>query len=130
MKNLKNIDQDKPIKYLKRSDSNISKANLKSKHKHVYDKVVILAYRYEADYNNPNPHIFAEPHKYCSICGKIGESLWGLGCNGTYNTLFHTLERYKELYPDALVIKCKFNNLFKLKTIDEFKEAAKEITEW
>ena len=130
MKNLKNINQDKPIKYFKKSDSNISKANLKSKHKHVYTKVVILAYKYEADYINPNAHIFAEPHKYCSICGKIGESLWRLDFNGTYNTLSYTLERYKERYPDALIIKSKFNNLFKLKTIDEFEEAAREITEW
>lgn len=75
MKNLKNIDQDNPIKYFKKKDSSISKSNLKSKHKHIYDKVVILAYRYEADYNNPDANIFAEPRKYCSICGKIGKSL-------------------------------------------------------
>ena len=56
-------------KYLKSTESNISKSNRKSKHKHHYEECLIQ-----------NKFIFAEKtclntglYTYCTICGKINE---------------------------------------------------------
>lgn len=61
-------EQDVP-KYLKQKESNISKSNRKSKHKHYYEECLIQ-----------NKFIFAgktllntDLYTYCTICGKINE---------------------------------------------------------
>lgn len=69
----KHIDkntQDIP-KYLKSTESNISKSNRKSKHKHIYKECLIQ-----------HPFSFAgktsihtQLCSYCTICGKIGDKL-------------------------------------------------------
>ena len=121
---------DQPPKYQKKQPSSVSKAKAKSKHKHAYDKIVLLAYKRVGDLGRPDGIVFAEPHEYCSVCGKVGRDLWEFNFKTTYNTLDFTLEKYKEKYPNALIIKCTFNDLFKLKTIQEFQEAEKCIDRW
>lgn len=55
-------------KYLKQKESNVSKANKKSKHKHEYAECLI---QYElGDYTN---RIVTTLASYCIICGKIGD---------------------------------------------------------
>ena len=63
--------QDEIPKYLKQKESNISKSNRKSKHKHRY-KECLIQY----------PIIFAGKsytktglYNYCTICGKIGGNI-------------------------------------------------------
>jgi hypothetical protein len=60
---------DEPnVPYKKKKESNTSKANKKSKHKHIYDKVAILE-THGVTWNMTN--VF----QYCSVCGKIGPQL-------------------------------------------------------
>ena len=60
---------DEPtIPYKKKKESNTSKANKKSKYKHIYDKVVIL----ETHIAGLN---IIKVFQYCSFCGKIGPQL-------------------------------------------------------
>ena len=81
--NQRDINQEIP-KYLKQKESNISKANKKSKHKHQY-KECLLQYRWSFKSN-----IFTQEQKnkihtslssYCVICGKINEYLKNGKCN-------------------------------------------------
>lgn len=56
-------------KYLKSKQSNISKSNRKSKHKHQYEECLI---QYNFRYANEN-NLMTYLHSYCTICGKIGD---------------------------------------------------------
>ena len=56
-------------KYLKQKESNISKSNHKSKHKHQYKEYLI---QYELIFAGKN-HIKTRLYSYCIICGKIGD---------------------------------------------------------
>ena len=56
-------------KYLKSTESNISKSNRKSKHKHHYEECLI---QYDFKYANED-NIITSLHSYCTICGKIGD---------------------------------------------------------
>ena len=72
-KNISKHQQDTP-KYLKPKESNISKSNRKSKHKHKYEECLI---QYDDNFNGIRcTHISS----YCTICGKIG----GYLKNGKY----------------------------------------------
>ena len=53
-------------KYVKKKESNTSKANKKSKHKHIYEECIILD-------TNDKHWCYGEPllATYCTICGKI-----------------------------------------------------------
>ena len=59
-------------KYLKQKESNISKSNRKSKHKHHYEECLI---QYKFSFlNSPNKnHVNTSLYTYCTICGKINE---------------------------------------------------------
>lgn len=86
----KHIDkntQDIP-KYLKPTESNISKSNRKSKHKHHYEECLIQ-----------NPFSFARKNSihtqlnsYCTICGKIG----GYLKNGKYTKEAELLQKQRQ----------------------------------
>lgn len=86
----KNIDkntQDIP-KYLKSTESNISKSNRKSKHKHHYEECLIQ-----------HPFSFAgktsihtQLSSYCTICGKIG----GYLKNGKYSKEIESLQKQRQ----------------------------------
>ena len=58
-------------KYLKLTESNISKSNRKSKHKHHYEECLIQYPFSFAGKNGTNIELCS----YCVICGKIGDRL-------------------------------------------------------
>lgn len=56
-------------KYKKKMESDTSKSNRKSKHRHHYEECLI---QYKFSFGNKN-YIRTEPSSYCTICGKIGD---------------------------------------------------------
>ena len=50
-------------------ESNVSKSNHKSKHKHHYEECLI---QYEFAFTGKH-HLNTSLHTYCTICGKIGD---------------------------------------------------------
>lgn len=74
---MSNYMQDNEVgKYRKQTESNISKSNRKSKHKHYYEECLI---QYKWNFKS---NIFSQEQKdkihtslqsYCTICGKIGD---------------------------------------------------------
>ena len=61
------IQENEIPKYLKSTESNISKSNRKSKHKHLYDECLI---QYKNDFIKKT--IVTKLSSYCTVCGKIG----------------------------------------------------------
>lgn len=61
------IQENEIPKYLKQRESNISKSNRKSKHKHHYEECLI-------QYHLPrSTRTYILLYSYCIICGKIGD---------------------------------------------------------
>ena len=61
------IQENEIPKYLKPTESNISKSNRKSKHKHHYNECLI-------QYHLPrSTRTYISLYSYCIICGKIGD---------------------------------------------------------
>lgn len=63
------------IKYLKQKESNISKSNRKSKHKHHYEECLIQNkwnFKSNAFTQEEKERIHTLLSSYCIICGKIG----------------------------------------------------------
>lgn len=84
-KHINKNTQDTP-KYLKPKESNISKSNRKSKHKHKYEECLI---QYDDNFNGIRcTHI----SNYCTICGKIG----GYPKNGKYIKEIESLEKQRQ----------------------------------
>lgn len=65
------IQENEIPKYLKSTESNISKSNRKSKHKHYYEECLIQRPFSFAGKNS----IHTQLCSYCTICGKIGDRL-------------------------------------------------------
>lgn len=65
------MDEQEIPKYKKSTESNISKSNSKSKHKHHYKECLI---QYPISFSGKN-RIQTHLCSYCIICGKIGEKL-------------------------------------------------------
>ena len=63
------IQENEIPKYLKQKESNISKSNRKSKHKHQYKECLI---QYQFDFLGEN-NILTSLRSYCTICGKLGD---------------------------------------------------------
>ena len=63
------IQENEIPKYLKQKESNISKSNRKSKHKHHYEECLI---KYRSTFLG-NTYINTGLYTYCTICGKINE---------------------------------------------------------
>lgn len=62
-------------KYLKQKESNISKSNRKSKHKHHYEECLIQNkwnFKSNAFTQEEKERIHTSLSSYCTICGKIG----------------------------------------------------------
>ena len=57
-------------KYLKRKETNISKVNKKSKHRHQYEECLI---RYKLNWEENKIH--TSLNSYCIICGKINDKM-------------------------------------------------------
>lgn len=110
--------QEEKIPYLKKKESNISKANKKSKHKHIYDKTVVIEYQHKDTYANVRQAAFT----YCSICGKLGKHIPNTYMrkneDGTYH--FWTKEDYQEAFSDAIWIQLeKGKSFFDIYNINE-----------
>ena len=63
------IQENEIPKYLKQKESNISKSNRKSKHKHHYEECLI---QYRSTFIEKT-HLNTGLYTYCTICGKINE---------------------------------------------------------
>ena len=63
------IQENEIPKYLKQKESNISKSNRKSKHKHHYEECLIKNKSIFAGKTHLNTGLYT----YCTICGKINE---------------------------------------------------------
>ena len=63
------ISENEIPKYLKSTESNISKSNRKSKHKHQYEECLIKNKSIFAG----KTHLNTDLYTYCTICGKINE---------------------------------------------------------
>ena len=86
----KHIDkntQDIP-KYLKPTESNISKSNRNSKHKHHYEECLI---QHPFSFAG-NTSIHTQLNSYCTICGKIG----GYLKNGKYTKEAELLQKQRQ----------------------------------
>lgn len=89
------IQENEILKYLKSTESNISKSNRKSKHKHHY-KECLIQYKW-----NFKSNVFTQEEKerihtslcsYCTICGKIG----GIIKNSKYQEEIETLQKQRQ----------------------------------
>lgn len=89
------FEQEIP-KYLKPTESNISKSNRKSKHKHQYEECLI---QYKWNFKS---NVFTQGEKerihtslcsYCAICGKIGEIIK----NSKYQEEIETLQKQRQI---------------------------------
>lgn len=82
-------------KYLKQKESNISKANKKSKHKHQYEECLIQ-YRWNFKSNvftqEEKDKIHISLNSYCAVCGKIKGYLQ----NGKYHTEIEELKKERQ----------------------------------
>lgn len=90
--------------YRKKKDGDVSKASKKSKHKHIYDKIVLFSFSYPNEYmcEDNTKLIHWRCHRYCSICGKIGDSLPKWGEPDYFNWFnYRTKEDWLEKYPNA-----------------------------
>lgn len=67
------IQENEIPKYLKSTESDISKSNRKSKHKHQYEECLI---QYESTFAGKN-YLNTGLYTYCTICGKINERVKG-----------------------------------------------------
>ena len=65
------MDEQEIPRYKKSTESNISKSNRKSKHKHHYKECLI---QYPISFSGKN-RIQTHLCSYCIICGKIGDKL-------------------------------------------------------
>lgn len=91
--------EEENIRYQKKKDSNVSKANKKSKHKHIYDKKIIFEYQGSMTMAG----VWHIGVCYCSICGKIGDQIE----TSFLQNYKRTKEEWLEKYPDAIFIKLK-----------------------
>lgn len=81
------IQENEIPKYLKQTESNISKSNRKSKHKHHYEECLI---QYDSTFvGKINRH--TRLTGYCTICGKIGSVK-----NGKYETELEQLRKERQ----------------------------------
>ena len=96
-------------KYLKRKENDISKANKKSKHKHQYEECLI---RYKWNWDEHKIH--TSLNSYCTICGKIGDTLKNGECNKELNIIREQRQKDKLYYvhiPDEEVYERLHNRL-------------------
>lgn len=79
------IQENEIPKYLKSTESNISKSNRKAKHKHHYEECLIQRPFSFAGKNSIHTSLCS----YCTICGKIG----GIIKNSKYQEEIETLQK-------------------------------------
>ena len=106
---------DEPnVPHKKKKESDTSKANKKSKHKHIYDKKAIFEYQG----NGALDSIWYIGIYYCSICGKIGRQI----DTSFLQNYKKTREEWLEKHPDATFIKLeRGRSWFNINNINEVK---------
>ena len=110
------IQENEIPKYLKQKESNTSKSNRKSKHKHQYEECLI---QYPIAFAG-RTHISTKLYGYCSICGKIGSVK-----NGKYKTELEQLEKSRQDNSNFLItisgeeIYKRFHNKLPIFYIDD-----------
>ena len=67
------LQENEIPKYLKSTESNVSKSNRKSKHKHHYEECLI---QYKPSFARKT-YLNTGLYTYCTICGKINERFKG-----------------------------------------------------
>lgn len=90
------IQENEIPKYLKSTESNISKSNRKSKHKHHYEECLIQYkwnFKSNAFTQEEKERIHTSLSSYCTICGKIG----GIIKNSKYQEEIETLQKQKQI---------------------------------
>ena len=119
-----NIEEEK-VPYKKFKGGDVSKASKKSKHKHIYDKIVLFSFSCPNGYtyNDNTKLVHWRCCRYCSICGKIGDTLPKWEEPDYFNWLnYHTKEDWLEKYPTAEYIDLGETYLYSnLKNINEVK---------
>ena len=88
------IEQEIP-KYLKSAESDVSKSNRKSKHKHQYEECLIQYkwnFKSNAFTQEEKEHIHTSLSSYCTICGKIG----GIIKNSKYQKEIDVLQKQRQ----------------------------------
>ena len=83
-------------KYLKQKESNISKSNRKSKHKHHYEECLIQNkwnFKSNVFTQEEKERIHTSLSSYCTICGKIG----GIIKNSKYQEEIETLQKQRQI---------------------------------
>jgi hypothetical protein len=120
------IEIEEPkIPYRKKKDGNISKAEKKSKHKHIYDKTALFFFQYKNGYTfDGEKTTFFRCNEYCSICGKIGDSLPKWGAPDYWDWIkAHTLVEWLYKYPNAKVVNLgEIHNFYDIQNINEVTE--------
>ncbi len=95
-------DQDVP-KYLKSTESNVSKSSHKSKHKHQYEECLIQ-YKWNLKSNafskEEKERMHTSLSSYCIICGKIG----GIIKNSKYQKEIETLQKQRQTWSNFWTI--------------------------
>ena len=81
------IQENEIPKYLKQTESNTSKSNRKSRHKHQYEECLI---QYPIAFAG-RTHISTKLTGYCTICGKIGSVK-----NGKFKAELEQLEKSRQ----------------------------------
>lgn len=88
------IEQEIP-KYLKQKESDVSKSNRKSKHKHQYEECLIQYkwnFKSNAFTQEEKERIHTSLSSYCTICGKIG----GIIKNSKYQKEIDVLQKQRQ----------------------------------
>lgn len=118
------IQENEIPKYLKSTESDVSKSNRKSKHKHQYEECLI---QYESTFvGKTRRHTIL--NAYCTICGKIGsvknrkyetelEHLRKLRQGDSKSYVFISDEEIYERYHDKMPVFF-VENIFKEKYVD------------
>ena len=89
------IQENEIPKYLKSTESNVSKSNRKSKHKHHYEECLIQYkwnFKSNAFTQEEKERIHTLLSSYCTICGKIG----GIIKNSKYQKEIDALEKQRQ----------------------------------
>lgn len=89
------IQENEIPKYLKSTESNISKSNRKSKHKHQYEECLIqykLNFKSNVFTQEEKERIHTSLSSYCTICGKIG----GIIKNSKYQKEIDVLQKQRQ----------------------------------
>ena len=101
--------QEEQMPHKKKTESSVSKASKKSKHKHKYNKLVLFEIQLTA-------HTVYDVYSYCSSCGKLGHSQEPTFC------FSWTKEQWLEKYPTAEYIKLpKGTYPFEIKNMSEVR---------